>query len=83
MISYGHRGHVVKQQASLGNSPDANAERQLRKRAPVVVPLLQRLLFEQELLELAFRRRQSKVMPLTQRGLLSPRDIEKLCFLCA
>ena len=41
----GHRGHVATQQASLGNSPDANAERQLRKQVPVVAPLVQRLLF--------------------------------------
>ena len=45
---FGYRGHVVNQQVSLGNSPDANAERQLWKQVPVRVPLLQRLPFEHE-----------------------------------
>ena len=69
MSSHGRRGHVAKQQVPLGNSPDANAERQLRKRVPVVAPLVQRLLFGQELFELAFRRRQIKVMPFNSTGI--------------
>ena len=67
-----HRGQVVYQQSSLGNSPDANAERQLRKRVPVAGHLCNDCSLEQELLKLAFCRRQIKVMLSTQRGLLSP-----------
>ena len=69
MSNGGDRGHVAKQQVSLGNSPDANAERQLRKRVPVAMPLVQRLLLEQELFELACRRRQIKVMPINSTGI--------------